>query len=66
MAKSHAPIQDGRPAKRAKLLDDSASSSDESEVDLKINADYARRFEHNKRRDEMQRRELCAVHFIHT
>ncbi|KAK8153768.1 KRI1-like family C-terminal-domain-containing protein [Phyllosticta citrichinensis] len=57
MAKSDIPIQDGRPAKRAKLLDDSASSSDESEVDLKINSEYARRFEHNKRRDEMQRLE---------
>ncbi|KAK7521153.1 KRI1-like family C-terminal-domain-containing protein [Phyllosticta citriasiana] len=57
MAKTDVPIQDGRPAKRAKLLDDSASSSDESEVDFKINSEYARRFEYNKRRDEMQRLE---------
>jgi len=52
-----------RPAKKAKLLDDSDADSDtESNVNadaggisLKVNEEYARRFEHNKRREEQQR-----------
>lgn len=30
-------------------------------TDLKINEEYARRFEHNKKREEKQRRKLPAV-----
>lgn len=45
------------------LLVDSASSSDESdggarleeEPEFKINEEYAKRFEHNKKREELQR-----------
>ena len=60
-----------RPAKRARLLDDSSSESNGEEewtgvssdggnggVSLKINEEYARRFEHNKKREERQRCKL--------
>ncbi|KAJ9637305.1 Kinetochore protein Spc24 [Coniosporium tulheliwenetii] len=60
-----------RPAKRIKLLDDSASEASDAEspdqtdensesdggVSLKINEEYARRFEHNKKREERHRLE---------
>ena len=52
-----------RPAKRAKLLSDSESSDAEPELDqasrgeLTINEDFARRFEHNKKREEKDRLE---------
>lgn len=49
------------PAKKAKLLDntdDEGSDSDDGEASLKINEDYARRFEHNKKRAEQFRRML--------
>jgi protein KRI1 len=50
---------------KANLLDDSDSSSeDESgggalleEAGFKINEEFAKRFEHNKKREELQRRE---------
>jgi protein KRI1 len=54
------------------LLDDSESSSsgDESgggvfleEPEFKINEEYAKRFEHNKKREELQRRESMASKF---
>jgi protein KRI1 len=50
---------------KPKLLDDSDSSSSEDESDggakledtgFKINQDYAKRFEHNKKREELQKR----------
>lgn len=50
-----------RPTKRAKLLDDSSESEDEVDsapepnIVLKVNEDYAKRFEHNKKREEKQR-----------
>ncbi|KAI9717780.1 MAG: hypothetical protein M1812_004509 [Candelaria pacifica] len=62
----------GRPAKRTKiLLDDSGSEEDSKSQSLnvgvlpncahtssfKVNEDYARRFEHNKKREEMHRLE---------
>jgi hypothetical protein len=69
--KSSAGLSVERPAKRAKLLDDSSSESNEEEewngvssdggnggVSLKINEEYARRFEHNKKREERQRCKL--------
>ena len=54
--------------KKSNLLDesDSASSSDESdggakleEPGFKINEDYAKRFEYNKKREELQRRRFA-------
>ena len=69
--KSSAGLSVERPAKRAKLLDDSFSESNGEEewnglssdggnggVSLKINEEYARRFEHNKKREERQRCKL--------
>lgn len=52
-ADSHAT----RPAKRAKLLGDSDDEDDDpaSGVSLKVNEEYARRFEHNKEREEQHR-----------
>lgn len=55
------------PAKRSrKLLEDDSSSDSENDsggvslgdsgAGFKINEDYARRFEHNKRREELQQR----------
>lgn len=59
------------PSKKSrKLLDDSSSDSeDESggvpisneDVVFKINEDYARRFEHNKKREEMQQRKATPL-----
>lgn len=48
-----------KPAKR-KLLDDSDSDSDDGGAAIEdsgfaVNQDYARRFEHNKKREERQR-----------
>jgi protein KRI1 len=53
---------DERPAKKTKLLDntdDEGSDSEDGGVPLealKINEEYASRFEHNKKRAERQRR----------
>ncbi|CBX96882.1 hypothetical protein IAQ61_008170 [Plenodomus lingam] len=49
-----------RPAKKAKLLDntdDEGSDEEEGGVSLKVNEEYARRFEYNKKREEKQRLE---------
>jgi protein KRI1 len=51
----------GRPAKKAKLLDntddeDSDSDANQGGISLKVNEDYARRFEYNKKREEQHRR----------
>lgn len=61
----------GRPPKRAKLLSDDDNSSDggvdlqyenhnesPSRNGLKINAEFAKRFEHNQKRAELHRRTL--------
>ncbi|KAK3674787.1 Kinetochore protein Spc24 [Recurvomyces mirabilis] len=60
----------GRPAKRLKLLDEASDASDESADEgvqlgqnngpaneFKINENYAKRFEHNKKREEKHRLE---------
>lgn len=55
---------DAKSAKR-KLLDDSDSDSESdnggapvaADSSFKVNEEYARRFEHNKKREERQRRE---------
>jgi protein KRI1 len=44
-----------RPAKKARLLDDEESSETVEEAELNINDEYARRFEHNKKRAELHR-----------
>jgi protein KRI1 len=49
---------DERPAKKAKLLDntdDEDSDNDAGGASLKVNEDYARRFEYNKKREEQHR-----------
>lgn len=58
MAKDKTQAEAGRPAKRAKLLDDddASSVSGGEEVSFKINEEFARRFEYNKKREEKQRR----------
>jgi len=52
--------------KKANLLDDSDSASSDDEIvggvkldepGFKINKDYAKRFEHNSKREELQRRQ---------
>jgi hypothetical protein len=53
----------GEPlAKRPKLLtdggDSESSSSDAEEPVFKINEEFAKRFEHNKKREELQRRKF--------
>lgn len=56
--------------KKPNLLDDSDSSSGEEESGgvalleepgFKINEEYAKRFEHNKKREELHRREYIGV-----
>jgi protein KRI1 len=46
------------PVKRTKLFDDDddAPASDDEAVNLTINEDFAKRFEHNKKREEKERR----------
>ncbi|KAJ4369889.1 Kinetochore protein Spc24 [Neocucurbitaria cava] len=51
-----------RPTKKARLLDntddeDSDAAADNGGVSLKVNEDYARRFEYNKKREEQHRLE---------
>jgi hypothetical protein len=51
------------PSKRVKLLSDDSDSEDLSFSEpegpvLNINEEFANRFEHNKKREEMHRREL--------
>ncbi|KAF2269066.1 Krr1-domain-containing protein [Lojkania enalia] len=51
-------VEDERPTKKAKLLDDNDGSDDDAgRVSLKVNEEYARRFEHNKKRAEKHRLE---------
>ncbi|KAF2640638.1 Krr1-domain-containing protein [Massarina eburnea CBS 473.64] len=49
-----------QPAKKTKLLDDSDDDGEDEEMggmSLKVNEEYARRFEHNKKREEKQKLE---------
>jgi protein KRI1 len=49
--------ESSRPTKKAKLLDDSDNSdAEDSGVTLKVNDEYAKRFEYNKKREEKHRR----------
>lgn len=64
---SQAPTANGGSKKaklelRANFLSDSESDNDDGgakleEPGFKINEDFAKRFEHNKKREELQRRE---------
>jgi len=66
MKKHAAASGDGPPAKRTKLLSDDEGSDVEGIFDggvplvdnniLNINKEFAQRFEHNKKREEKQRR----------
>lgn len=61
--------ESGRPAKKVRLLSDDEDSSSGSDSDasaaeiidhdessaFKVNSEYAKRFEHNKKREELQR-----------
>jgi len=53
------------PVKKIKILqedDDASDSEGDGEQSLKINEEYARRFEHNKKRTELHQRKLVS-HF---
>lgn len=64
-----APVKpaDARPSKKVKLLDDSDEGSDSEEggVTLKVNEEYARRFEYNKKREEKHRRMFHSATILH-
>lgn len=58
-----APTAD-KPPRKLNILDDSGSDDEDGGAalaaktpQLKVNEEYARRFEHNKKREERQRRE---------
>lgn len=54
---SHKTVPE-RPAKKARLLDntdDEGSDEEDGGISLKVNEEFARRFEHNKKREEKQR-----------
>lgn len=51
--------------KKTKLFDDSDESDGEpGGVSLKVNEEYARRFEHNKKREDKHRRKLLSSNTI--
>lgn len=50
------PAAEETKAKKTALFDDSDSDSNDGGVELKVNEDYAKRFEHNKKREERHRR----------
>lgn len=57
----------GGTKQRAALLDDSDGGSDhDSTVNLQINKEYAKRFEHNKKREELQRRAFVLLFENHS
>ena len=69
MKKHAAPAADEPPAKRAKFLSDDDDSEAEGTNDanhdlLNINKDFAQRFEHNKKREEKQRRMFTSCSII--
>lgn len=58
----------GSKTSKRNLLDDSDSDSDDGGVQLdkggfKVNEEYARRFEHNKKREEQHRCKLASINF---
>lgn len=53
-------VIENRPQKKAKLLDNTDDEESEAETGaagFKVNEEYARRFEHNKKRAEQHRRQ---------
>ena len=69
----HDLSQKAETAKRANLLVDSDSDGSEDESDggalleeqgFKINEDYAKRFEHNKKREELHKCKPSKIHRV--
>lgn len=65
----HDATAKSKPAAKQNLMD-SDSSGDESdsggvplEAEFKVNEEYARRFEYNKKREELQRRKSTLIGF---
>lgn len=56
-------VTENRPQKKAKLLDhtDDEDSEAETGAGFKVNEEYARRFEHNKKRAEQHRRQYYSL-----
>lgn len=57
-----------RPSKRARLLNDendSDSGDDAGNANLSINAEFARRFEHNEKRKELHQRKLFSQDLLY-
>ena len=52
---THLPASEKNPVKRALDFGSDDDNGPPGGVELKINEDYARRFEHNKKREELQR-----------
>lgn len=50
------PAAEETKAPKKTLFDDSDSDSNDGGVELKVNEEYAKRFEHNKKREERHRR----------
>jgi protein KRI1 len=53
-----------RPAKRAKLLEDSDSDGEAGGVSLSINKEYAKRYEYNEKRKEKEKR-MVSGHILY-
>jgi hypothetical protein len=53
-----------RPAKRAKLLEDSDSDGEVGGVSLSINKEYAKRYEYNEKRKEKEKR-MVSGHILY-
>ena len=49
-------VEAPKAPKKSLFDNDSDASGDEGGVQLKVNQEYAKRFEHNKKREERQRR----------
>lgn len=48
---------ESRPQKKARLLDHTDDDDSDADTGFRVNEEYARRFEHNKKRAEQHRRE---------
>jgi protein KRI1 len=56
-------VAEARPTKKVKLLDDSDDDTEgDGDASLKVNEEYARRFEHNKKRAEQHRCRLNDIY----
>ena len=48
-------MNETRPVKRVKLLADEGCEDEDLNENINVNNEFARRFEHNKKRDELMR-----------